>query len=554
MSGIIKPPVGAQLKLDHPLARGLVGCWLFNEGSGDKAHDSSGQGNVGTLTNMDPATDWVGSLHGGALDLDGIDDYVQVASAGSLNVKNLTVHCCFKYISLGIYREVLSRDDRGSNRVFNIGSSWLAGLLECYIWNSADGYVSVSGNTTLTAGTRYGLTITHDGNYVRLYMDGKQNANPVALAGDTKTGPVPILFGFQSGANYSNVEISCVFIYDRALSDQEIAWLYAFPYAMFEEESPYWIPFKAAGGGSYDESITLSSIPTLSPALPTWLGGNTYYEAPANAFSSTPAISNSTFVGLFPSLAVFASTPALLQSVQADLLGGVTFASTPVLSRAAVADLLGGVTMLSTPGASMIGGMDLFNSIALLSGPAVVVGYGLNMFPSMILASNPALAASAIADFYNSLSLASTPAAVMAALADLFVSLALASDPAFAALGGSDFYESLALSSSPAFSAAVFKEAFGELILSSNPALAASALADLIAEILVVSTPGYLSAAGFDINESITLLSNAALAALSALTSGPVTSIGSKRASAGLSNRAPAGLKRGAGAGLRRDA
>jgi hypothetical protein len=240
------------------------------------------------------------------------------------------------------------------------------------------------------------------------------------------------------------------------------------------------------------------------------------------------------------------STPACSHSPQADLLGSVAFASAPALSPAAIADLLGSIGLASTPAASMIGGMDYSDGLTLLSGPAVVVGYGLNMFPSMILASNPALAASAIADFYNSLTLASTPAAVMAAVADLFSSLALASDPAFAALGGSDFYESLALSSSPAFSAAVFKEAFGELILSSNPALAASALAELIAETLVASTPAYLSAAGFDINESITLLSNAALAALSALTFGPVTSIGSKRA--------PAGLKRGAGAGLRRDA
>ena len=29
-----KPPPGAQIDWGHPLARGLVGCWLFHEGAG----------------------------------------------------------------------------------------------------------------------------------------------------------------------------------------------------------------------------------------------------------------------------------------------------------------------------------------------------------------------------------------------------------------------------------------------------------------------------------------------------------------------------------------
>ena len=53
-----KPYRGIQLNRQHPLARGLVGCWLVNEGTGDKVFDYSGNGNNGILTNMDEA-DWV---------------------------------------------------------------------------------------------------------------------------------------------------------------------------------------------------------------------------------------------------------------------------------------------------------------------------------------------------------------------------------------------------------------------------------------------------------------------------------------------------------------
>jgi hypothetical protein len=29
-----KPPIGATIDWSHPLAQGLVGCWMFNEGGG----------------------------------------------------------------------------------------------------------------------------------------------------------------------------------------------------------------------------------------------------------------------------------------------------------------------------------------------------------------------------------------------------------------------------------------------------------------------------------------------------------------------------------------
>ena len=49
-------------------------------GAGDKWFDLSGYGNNGTLTNMDPATDWVTSPYGRALDFDNVEtpQYVDI--------------------------------------------------------------------------------------------------------------------------------------------------------------------------------------------------------------------------------------------------------------------------------------------------------------------------------------------------------------------------------------------------------------------------------------------------------------------------------------------
>ena len=78
-----KPPLGVQINRAHPLARGLIGCWLFNEGGGDKVYDLSGYCNHGTLNGFAfPATTtsgWNPGRDGIGLTFDGTNDYVDCA-------------------------------------------------------------------------------------------------------------------------------------------------------------------------------------------------------------------------------------------------------------------------------------------------------------------------------------------------------------------------------------------------------------------------------------------------------------------------------------------
>jgi len=77
---LIQPFRGTMIQRAHPFSRGLVGRWPLNEGTGNKVFDYSGNGNHGTLTNMDPATDWVSGRNGlgFALDFDGDNDNILV--------------------------------------------------------------------------------------------------------------------------------------------------------------------------------------------------------------------------------------------------------------------------------------------------------------------------------------------------------------------------------------------------------------------------------------------------------------------------------------------
>ncbi len=70
---IQKPPLGTPINWGHPLAQGLVGCWLMNEGGGLYAFDSSGRNNKGALTNL-PL--WYPGKSGTALSFDGSYDHV----------------------------------------------------------------------------------------------------------------------------------------------------------------------------------------------------------------------------------------------------------------------------------------------------------------------------------------------------------------------------------------------------------------------------------------------------------------------------------------------
>ncbi|MFQ6036693.1 MAG: hypothetical protein ACE5NM_12720, partial [Sedimentisphaerales bacterium] len=67
------------------ITTGLVGHWMFDEGSGTTAADLSGNGNHGNLQG-DPR--WVVGHIRGALHFDGVDDWVEVPHHESLTVDN----------------------------------------------------------------------------------------------------------------------------------------------------------------------------------------------------------------------------------------------------------------------------------------------------------------------------------------------------------------------------------------------------------------------------------------------------------------------------------
>src|SRR5512137_2492847 len=97
MSGFAKPPAGATLIYDHPLAQGLVGCWLFAEGSGAVVHDSGPRLKTGAST----SSTWTNTTKGTGIQFGtGLTEQVFV-SANALLATLVNASCEVMFLKIG---------------------------------------------------------------------------------------------------------------------------------------------------------------------------------------------------------------------------------------------------------------------------------------------------------------------------------------------------------------------------------------------------------------------------------------------------------------------
>ncbi len=102
----------------EPNNAGLIGHWKLDEGSGTIAQDSSGLGNDGTLGGN---PQWVAGTKGGALDLDGIDDYVAIDGiADDITTNTFTVSAWIRTTQTGD-GDVIGANHSGGDHDFVFG-------------------------------------------------------------------------------------------------------------------------------------------------------------------------------------------------------------------------------------------------------------------------------------------------------------------------------------------------------------------------------------------------------------------------------------------------
>jgi hypothetical protein len=245
-----KPPLGAKINWSHPLSKGIVGCWLFNEGMGDKVYDSSGNGNTGTLTNFShPATvtsGWNPGKFGRAINFDGSNDRIQFVNNSTLNLSSSFSLCCWVCPLVlptnGTIQSLICKYE-GQNsygmggydlRIINDGGIQKIGL----VTNKPIASGGADFAYTMIVNKTYFIVGTFDCVKSYIYVNGVyvSSINNVVIPGATNKLLNFGNFGTYSGSElgrYFNGIISNIYFYNRVLLPSEVLQLYTEPFCMF---------------------------------------------------------------------------------------------------------------------------------------------------------------------------------------------------------------------------------------------------------------------------------------------------------------------------------
>jgi hypothetical protein len=198
-----------------------IAHWKLDETSGTTAEDSIGT-NDGTLTNG-PVWQPSGGQIGGAVSVDGTNDYVDISATGfPANNASQTLSAWFKYSATLTNNAALVSLSNSSNSVVSMGFECCVGWLSV---TSFGGAQLVTYNSAPSANVWHHMVYTFNGTNHVLYLDGVQ-VGTSTTAPNTGT-PSGVYVGQNGFSNrYFPGLIDDVKIYDRALTAAEVAALY----------------------------------------------------------------------------------------------------------------------------------------------------------------------------------------------------------------------------------------------------------------------------------------------------------------------------------------
>ena len=210
---------------------GLISKWMFDEGSGSVAHDSTGNNDISGV-----AVSWTTGIEGSSLFFNG-DKSITAPNSATLMPDKITFSAWIKPLTninsdsplYSLFSKGSSTASNGVNFKFHNG-----GNLCLYIGNDGSGslkFYYVLGAVTLDANTWYHVAATFGGagTKPRVYLNGTMVAERSAaidydLAWDSSYG---LTIGGYPSADWSFYGvIDEPAVYDRALTTEEISSLY----------------------------------------------------------------------------------------------------------------------------------------------------------------------------------------------------------------------------------------------------------------------------------------------------------------------------------------
>ena len=231
-----KPFLGQQIDWSHPLAKGLVGYWLMNEGTGNIVQDLSGNGNDGTFGVGAASPSWIAGNHGSAINFDGGDTCEITEKSNVLAITNaLTIIANVKFNNTSAYDSVINRYDAGGGYGIYYSSQ---PRLRFVVRDGGSNYDDCLISGQPVTGEWMQIAGVFDGANSYIYKNAILGDTQVGTAlSNTSTDTLSIGTGFYGD---SFVDIDHVMIWNRALSAREIQDLHSNPFGMFQPTFSVW--------------------------------------------------------------------------------------------------------------------------------------------------------------------------------------------------------------------------------------------------------------------------------------------------------------------------
>ncbi len=243
----LKPFRGARLNRTHPLARGLVACYLMNEGVGNQIFDIAGNHN-GIFAGD---TTWIAGRDGPVLTFDGAGDYVDVGTFPGLDFA--TSH--FSITAWIYHASVFASTWPGIFLVspsfeMTFGIDQTSDKIEIWTNNVNNAF----SNSAIPANVWSFIGLTYDQTTFRFYINGQPDGTSV-IASPAGAEATAYIGGLGVANTYFNGLIGEVSIRNRVLSTPEMAQLHRELYAFIERPQ--------SRGALFEEIVAVGIVPIL---------------------------------------------------------------------------------------------------------------------------------------------------------------------------------------------------------------------------------------------------------------------------------------------------
>jgi len=272
-------PANPVVNRSHPLARGLVGAWAFEDGGGTTLRDVSGHGLDLSVVNMTPP-DWQRGRYGGMLDFDDgtTNEAVSARNLGISGSQPRSISVWFRPDSSVSRQTILAFGATASNAYWaleynaywstsGIGSGGGHAESLNLIVVGADVYLT----SIVEVGAWHHVVVVQSGSTsgtIEVFVDGVNrplvSKSPATTINTTDS---PISVGYDGIYNRQPFEgpIADLNIWNRALSANEVRDLYSDPWSLYRSPEPVLAGTPAAGFFEFDQLT--GGMPDLSGGM-----------------------------------------------------------------------------------------------------------------------------------------------------------------------------------------------------------------------------------------------------------------------------------------------